>query len=190
MPDAPLAWIAGLWLCWAAFWTVAAIGAKASARREPMRSRLLHLVPLALAVVLLWGPAPGRRGCRRASSTPRAGRPGPALRSSPPACSSRSGRASISARTGAASSRSSTTTSSSPAGRTRSSATRSTAGSCSPSSARRSPTANGAACVAVVVVAAAFWRKLRLEERWMGEHFGAAYERYRRRVSGARALRL
>jgi protein-S-isoprenylcysteine O-methyltransferase Ste14 len=32
--------------------------------------------------------------------------------------------------------------------------------------------------VAVVVVAAAFWRKLRIEERWMRELFGARYDDY------------
>jgi len=36
--------------------------------------------------------------------------------------------------------------------------------------------------LAVAVVAASLWRKLRLEERWMAEQFGADYERYRRRV--------
>jgi protein-S-isoprenylcysteine O-methyltransferase Ste14 len=36
--------------------------------------------------------------------------------------------------------------------------------------------------VAAVLVLAALWRKLRLEERWMRERFGAAYEQYSRRV--------
>lgn len=36
--------------------------------------------------------------------------------------------------------------------------------------------------VAVVIVCVALWRKLRLEERWMGEMFGAAYARYREEV--------
>ncbi|HEU4952460.1 MAG TPA: isoprenylcysteine carboxylmethyltransferase family protein [Holophagaceae bacterium] len=34
--------------------------------------------------------------------------------------------------------------------------------------------------VAVLVVLLALWRKLRLEERWMGETFGEAYAAYRR----------
>lgn len=37
--------------------------------------------------------------------------------------------------------------------------------------------------VAVVIAFLAFWRKLRIEERWMREQFGAAYEEYSRRVA-------
>ena len=36
--------------------------------------------------------------------------------------------------------------------------------------------------LAGAIVAASLWRKLRLEERWMAERFGDAYERYRDRV--------
>jgi len=36
--------------------------------------------------------------------------------------------------------------------------------------------------LAVAIVLAALWRKLRLEERWMRERFGDAYESYARRV--------
>jgi protein-S-isoprenylcysteine O-methyltransferase Ste14 len=36
--------------------------------------------------------------------------------------------------------------------------------------------------VAILVVFAALWRKLRLEERWMRERFGPAYASYSRRV--------
>jgi protein-S-isoprenylcysteine O-methyltransferase Ste14 len=35
----------------------------------------------------------------------------------------------------------------------------------------------------VLLAAAAFWRKLRIEERWMQEHFGNKYQTYSRRVS-------
>lgn len=35
--------------------------------------------------------------------------------------------------------------------------------------------------LAVAIVFASFWRKLRLEERWLGEHFGPAYAAYRKR---------
>ena len=37
--------------------------------------------------------------------------------------------------------------------------------------------------LAVVIVFAALWRKLKLEERWMREQFGAAYNDYAKRVS-------
>jgi protein-S-isoprenylcysteine O-methyltransferase Ste14 len=36
--------------------------------------------------------------------------------------------------------------------------------------------------LAVAIVAAALWRKLRLEEKWLGEQFGETYTRYRQRV--------
>jgi len=36
--------------------------------------------------------------------------------------------------------------------------------------------------LAIAIATASLWRKLRLEERWMGEQFGDAYERYRSRV--------
>ncbi|HTL98487.1 MAG TPA: isoprenylcysteine carboxylmethyltransferase family protein, partial [Holophagaceae bacterium] len=37
--------------------------------------------------------------------------------------------------------------------------------------------------LAVLIVLAALWRKLRLEERWMGEVFGEAYADYKREVA-------
>ncbi|HKX41437.1 MAG TPA: isoprenylcysteine carboxylmethyltransferase family protein [Burkholderiaceae bacterium] len=43
-----------MWLCWIAYWWAASRGAKPTERREPMSSRLLHIVPLLLAVALLW----------------------------------------------------------------------------------------------------------------------------------------
>ncbi|HEY9063403.1 MAG TPA: isoprenylcysteine carboxylmethyltransferase family protein [Burkholderiaceae bacterium] len=45
-----------MWLCWAAYWWAASRGAKPTERREPLGSRLLHIVPLLLAVWLLWAP--------------------------------------------------------------------------------------------------------------------------------------
>jgi protein-S-isoprenylcysteine O-methyltransferase Ste14 len=38
------------------------------------------------------------------------------------------------------------------------------------------------ALLALAIIAASFWRKLRLEERWLGEYFGDAYTDYMRRV--------
>jgi protein-S-isoprenylcysteine O-methyltransferase Ste14 len=44
----------GIWLTWAAYWLWAARQSKPDARREPLASRLLHELPLYLAVALLW----------------------------------------------------------------------------------------------------------------------------------------
>jgi protein-S-isoprenylcysteine O-methyltransferase Ste14 len=38
------------------------------------------------------------------------------------------------------------------------------------------------AVLGFVIMFASFWRKLRLEETWLGEHFGPAYSDYMRRV--------
>jgi len=54
-----------MWLGWAGYWWLASHNVKASARRESLRSRLLHIVPLTLAVALLWlpkSPIPGLGG--------------------------------------------------------------------------------------------------------------------------------
>jgi len=47
--------IATLWLAWATVWLVAAARAKATRRREPLRSQVLHRLPLLLGTALmLW----------------------------------------------------------------------------------------------------------------------------------------
>jgi protein-S-isoprenylcysteine O-methyltransferase Ste14 len=43
-----------MWLSWCAYWWAASRDVKMTARRESIRSRLLHIVPLMLAVILLW----------------------------------------------------------------------------------------------------------------------------------------
>jgi len=43
-----------MWLSWAAYWVWASRHAKPSERRESIGSRLLHVLPLLLAVGLLW----------------------------------------------------------------------------------------------------------------------------------------
>jgi protein-S-isoprenylcysteine O-methyltransferase Ste14 len=48
--------IPSMWLAWAACWWVMSRDVKATERRESMGSRLLHIVPLVLAVVLVWVP--------------------------------------------------------------------------------------------------------------------------------------
>ncbi len=44
-----------MWISWVAYWIWASRNAKPTERREPIGSRLLHTVPLILAVGLLWG---------------------------------------------------------------------------------------------------------------------------------------
>jgi protein-S-isoprenylcysteine O-methyltransferase Ste14 len=45
--------IPALWLAWLLYWSIAAIGAKATVREESFASRLSHTVPLAVGVALL-----------------------------------------------------------------------------------------------------------------------------------------
>ena len=54
-----------MWLVWAAYWWVAAYRAKSTDRREPLGSRLLHVLPLALSGWLLSSAnAPGAKKLR------------------------------------------------------------------------------------------------------------------------------
>jgi protein-S-isoprenylcysteine O-methyltransferase Ste14 len=51
--------IAALWLVWLACWTAAAAGNKPTRRRESLASRAAHILPLGVAVVLMFaGPTP------------------------------------------------------------------------------------------------------------------------------------
>jgi protein-S-isoprenylcysteine O-methyltransferase Ste14 len=46
-----------LWCAWAVYWLLAALRNKATARREPLGSRLAHMLPLAIGGALLaWPP--------------------------------------------------------------------------------------------------------------------------------------
>jgi protein-S-isoprenylcysteine O-methyltransferase Ste14 len=45
--------IPALWLAWLLYWSIAAIGAKATVREESFASRLSHTVPLAVGAALL-----------------------------------------------------------------------------------------------------------------------------------------
>ena len=44
----------GMWLAWGAYWWIAARDAKQTERREALGSRLLHVLPLLLAAWLIW----------------------------------------------------------------------------------------------------------------------------------------
>ncbi|WP_343790271.1 isoprenylcysteine carboxylmethyltransferase family protein [Dokdonella soli] len=46
--------IRALWIAWGLYWLIAARGTKASTRVESSASRASHLVPLAIAALLLW----------------------------------------------------------------------------------------------------------------------------------------
>lgn len=47
---------AAMWAAWASYWWLASHNVKAIARREPLWSRLLHFVPISAALALLWLP--------------------------------------------------------------------------------------------------------------------------------------
>lgn len=47
--------ISGLWVLWLLYWLAAAFRAKPVARREPIGSRILHTVPLLIAIWLFLG---------------------------------------------------------------------------------------------------------------------------------------
>jgi protein-S-isoprenylcysteine O-methyltransferase Ste14 len=46
----------GLWLAWCAYWVVSALGVKTTQRRESLGSRLSHVVPLLTGVALIMWP--------------------------------------------------------------------------------------------------------------------------------------
>jgi protein-S-isoprenylcysteine O-methyltransferase Ste14 len=46
----------GLWLAWLLYWVIAALGAKTTRRRESLGSRLSHVVPLLVGVALIVWP--------------------------------------------------------------------------------------------------------------------------------------
>jgi protein-S-isoprenylcysteine O-methyltransferase Ste14 len=54
MPNAIHGWpVAGLWLAWLGYWVIAARNVKDERRRETLSSRLTHQVPLLIGAVLL-----------------------------------------------------------------------------------------------------------------------------------------
>jgi len=181
-PSSPGVAILAMWSCWMATWAAAALAVKPSARREPMLSRLLHLGPLALAVLLIWAPAP-RVDALRARFVPAAN----AIEWSGAALVAIGLLFTVWARVHLGANWSGIVTvkrdhelvTSGPYALVRhpiySGLVLAFAGSAIALGELR-----GALAVAIVV--AALWRKLRLEERWMAEQFGADYERYRRRV--------
>ncbi len=47
-----------LWVGWALYWWAVSIDVKTTVRQESLRSRLLYICPLIVAVLLLWWPDP------------------------------------------------------------------------------------------------------------------------------------
>jgi len=45
-----------MWLAWALYWWISSRDVKAEVRREPAASRAAHVIPLAIAALLLWWP--------------------------------------------------------------------------------------------------------------------------------------
>jgi protein-S-isoprenylcysteine O-methyltransferase Ste14 len=172
--------VPGLWAAWLVYWRISAAGVKAARRRESPASRAAHLVPLAGAAILLWvDPIPGggvlfERFLPRSYGTYWSGTVLLAL-----------GLAfSIWARVYIGRNWSATVTVKEDHELIHS----------GPYVLVRHPIYTGLllafigsaivrgewrGVLAVLIVFAALWRKLRLEERWMSETFGEEYRRYR-----------
>jgi protein-S-isoprenylcysteine O-methyltransferase Ste14 len=179
----PYAWpFVAMWVGWAAIWAWLAPDVKATARRESVASRAAHIAPLALAVWLLAWPG-GLPRPLAAPIWPR-GLPGTAIG----AALTLIGLAfAVAARMRLGRNWSGTVT-------LKQDHQLVTDG---PYALVRHPIYTGLltavvgsaiavdawrALLAVVLVVIAFARKMRLEEQWMREVFGASYDDYRRRV--------
>ena len=175
--------IPGLWLVWIAYWRISAADVKPTQRHESPGSRAAHLLPLLVAAVLLWIRGDAEDGWlfqRFLTRSVTLFWIGTAITAAALSFSAwarvhlgRNWSATVTVkqdheliRTG-------------------------------PYSIVRHPIYTGVlfafigtalaigqwrGVLAVVIVFVAFWRKLRLEERWMSETFGEEYRRYRART--------
>jgi protein-S-isoprenylcysteine O-methyltransferase Ste14 len=171
-----------MWLSWAAYWWLASRGAKPFERREPLGSRLLHVLPLLAAIGLLWADkVPGRLLNERLFAWAPWGFWVAALVTAMGLLFTAWARVHL--------------------GRNWSGTVAIKQGhdliTSGPYALVRHPIYTGLlvafigsamargewrGVLAVVVAWAALWRKLRLEQRWMAERFGQQYEAYSRRV--------
>jgi protein-S-isoprenylcysteine O-methyltransferase Ste14 len=174
--------IGAIWIAWMIYWIVAARGAKTDRRQESAASRAGHIIPLIVAAALLWLPTlPGGFLCGRFLPS------GAATYFSGVAVLVAGLGFSIWARRVLGRNWSGIVTVKQDHELVRS----------GPYRWVRHPIYTGLligfagsaiargewrGILAVLIVFAALWRKLRLEEKWMQETFGDAYERYRREV--------
>jgi protein-S-isoprenylcysteine O-methyltransferase Ste14 len=172
--------IPALWLAWLAYWRISAADVKAAQRVEPPWSRAAHLLPLLIAAVLLWirtDPDGGWLFHRFLSRSAASFWIGALLTGIGLAFSvwarvhlGRNWSATVSVKQDHELVRS------------------------GPYALVRHPIYTGMllgllgtalalgewrGLLALLIVFAALWRKLRLEERWMSETFGETYQRYR-----------
>jgi protein-S-isoprenylcysteine O-methyltransferase Ste14 len=173
--------IAVLWFAWGIYWCWSAFGVKRARRREPWASRAAHLVPLTVAAYLLAAPAlPGWLGEPCCAGGARAAGCATALVAAGLALSvwarvllGGNWSASVTLKEGHEIVRS------------------------GPYRLIRHPIYTGLivafagtalargewrGAVALAIAAAALWRKLRIEERWLGAEFGAPYAEYRKQT--------
>ncbi|HUI98632.1 MAG TPA: isoprenylcysteine carboxylmethyltransferase family protein [Usitatibacter sp.] len=171
-----------LWLSWVAYWIWASRSTKPTERREPVASRLLHVLPLMLAAWLLWSnrvPIPflAERLFPRAPWQFWVG-----------AVLTAAGLLfTVWARSGLAANWSGIVTlkqghelvDTGPYALVRHPIYTGLLAAFVGSAIARG---DWRGILAVVIAWAALWRKLRLEERWMTERFGERYHAYRERV--------
>lgn len=178
-----------LWLAWGAYWLISAANTKASRRVETSASRARHVLPLVVAALLLWPPTlPGGFLCQRLLPA------GPATFFSGAVVTALGLAFAVWARAHLGRNWSGIVTLKLDHELIRS----------GPYAWVRHPIYSGLllaligsaiargewrGVLAVAIAAAAFWAKLRLEERWMVEAFGEAYLRYRAEVPALIPLR-
>jgi protein-S-isoprenylcysteine O-methyltransferase Ste14 len=175
--------IPGLWLVWIAYWRISASDVKATQRHESPASRAAHLLPVLIAGVLLWIGGDAEDGWlfqRFVTRSVTMFWVGTAITAAGLGFSAW-------ARVHLGRNWSATVTVKQDHELIRS----------GPYAIVRHPIYTGVlfgfigtalaigqwrGVLAVVIVFVAFWRKLRLEERWMSETFGEDYRRYRART--------
>ena len=175
--------VTGRWVAWMLYWWASSRNVKATRRQESTASRAAHLIPLGFALWMIAAPRlPGNfLGGRFIAATPLAMMLGVALVAAGLAFT-------VWARVHLGRNWSATVTLKDDHELIRS----------GPYRLVRHPIYTGIlvafagsalvrgewrAALAVVIVLAALWRKLRLEERWLEETFGEAYARYRAEVA-------